>query len=173
MSGVSRHRVSGISRHRDGVTATRIHPTTLLNTASETVRRTAAQPGGPKSPRHRDARSERRRTRKQEGHAGALSFSLRRDDLPITCLTCGPGRGARSPPPRGRRCPIETTGTSTQLPTMRGVESWDRDNGRVSAIASGQVVSGQSRGTASAQRAGRRSRNAVTPSRASGRPMTR
>jgi hypothetical protein len=104
-------------------TAIRIHPTTPRTTSSETVPRTAAHPGGPKPPSHRDARSQRRRTRKQEGRAGALSFSLRRDDLPITCLTCGPGRGARSPPPRGRRCPIETTGTSTQLPTMRGVES--------------------------------------------------
>ena len=66
---------------------------------------------------------EGRRARMHEGQIGALRFSLRRDDLTITCLTCEPGTGGRSPPPRGRRCPIETTSTSTQAPTMRGVES--------------------------------------------------
>jgi hypothetical protein len=92
----------------------------LLVTPSVGLRPTRRPDGRPS---RRAARSERERARPQDGHIGASRVSLRQrrssDHLPVVRARTG----CRSPPPRGRRFPIETTGTSTQLPTTRGVES--------------------------------------------------
>ncbi len=54
--------------------------------------------------------------------AGTLVASVC-DHVRLTCLSCEPGTGGRSAPRVGAAVRIETTNTSTQLPTMRGVES--------------------------------------------------